>query len=113
LYVIDRRKDLIISGGENIYPAEIESVLAGIREIQEAAVVGKTDKQWGQSPVAFIVKKESSITKEHILSYCQIHLAKYKMPKEIYIVSELPRNASNKIMRHKLVEWLSERGLKG
>ncbi|MDC3412404.1 o-succinylbenzoate--CoA ligase [Aquibacillus sp. 3ASR75-11] len=106
LYVIDRRKDLIVSGGENIYPAEIEGVLANLKEIKEAAVVGQTDKKWGQTPIAFVVRDGSGISKEEIISYCQGQIAKYKVPKEIYFVDALPRNASNKIMRHILVDWL-------
>ncbi|WP_226035848.1 o-succinylbenzoate--CoA ligase [Aquibacillus saliphilus] len=101
LYVVDRRKDLIISGGENVYPAEIESVLAAISGIKEAGVVGKQDDSWGQVPVAFIVKN-TDLDTETILAYCYKNLAKYKVPKEIHFVSSLPRNASNKLVRYKL-----------
>ncbi|WP_077327669.1 o-succinylbenzoate--CoA ligase [Virgibacillus siamensis] len=105
LFVVDRRKDLIISGGENIYPSEIESVLAMLESIQEAAVVGKESEEWGQVPIAFVVKKDE-ITKEKILEYAQQHLAKYKLPRKIIFVDQLPRNASNKIVRGKLSEFL-------
>ncbi|WP_245831758.1 o-succinylbenzoate--CoA ligase [Oceanobacillus senegalensis] len=103
LYVVDRRKDLIISGGENVYPSEIESVLSGIRQISEVGVTGKTDETWGQVPVAYIVKKDT-ISTEEILDYAKERLAKYKLPKEIHFVKELPRNASNKLVRSKLAD---------
>ncbi|WP_407271948.1 o-succinylbenzoate--CoA ligase [Radiobacillus sp. PE A8.2] len=108
LYIMDRRKDLIISGGENIYPAEIESVLVGLKGIKEAGVVGKVDKRWGQVPVAFIVKKEGHVDRESIIDYCANYLAKYKVPKQIYFVDELPRNAAKKLQRYQLVEWLKD-----
>lgn len=101
LYVVDRRKDLIISGGENIYPSEIEGVLSGMKQIKEAGVTGKSDDKWGQVPIAFIVK-EMDVTIEEIKEYLQTRLAKYKQPKEFYFVNDLPRNASNKLVRNKL-----------
>lgn len=105
LYVVDRRKDLIISGGENIYPSEIESVLSGMREIKEVAIIGKSDEAWGQVPVAFIVKKEA-ITPDEILTFAKSKLASYKLPKQFYFVDYLPRNASNKLVRNDLVKWM-------
>ena len=101
LFVLDRRSDLIISGGENIYPAEIEGVLNSHPFIRESGVIGKKDDQWGEIPIAFIVGSRS-ITKEEISEYCLEKLAKYKVPKEIYFISEIPRNASKKILRRQL-----------
>ncbi|WP_163971527.1 o-succinylbenzoate--CoA ligase [Oceanobacillus halotolerans] len=109
LYVVDRRKDLIISGGENIYPSEIESVLTGMEEIKEVGVTGIEDKQWGKIPVAFIVLRKS-IDKEAIYQYAEEHLAKYKIPKQLYFVEELPRNASNKLVRGKLIDLINKDG---
>ncbi len=109
LYVVDRRKDLIISGGENVYPAEIESVLKGIVGIKDAGVVGVDDDKWGQVPVAFIVPSEP-LEKETIIEECQKALANYKVPKQIMFVDELPRNASKKLMRHKLIDFLTKEG---
>ncbi|MFC5558238.1 o-succinylbenzoate--CoA ligase [Ureibacillus thermophilus] len=106
LYVVDRRSDLIISGGENIYPAEVENVLMGHPAIKEAGVCGVEDDTWGQVPVAFVVLKKD-VAIEEILEYCKGHLAKYKVPKNVYVVDALPRNASNKLMRRKLKELLS------
>ncbi|SOC36657.1 o-succinylbenzoate--CoA ligase [Ureibacillus acetophenoni] len=105
LYVVDRRSDLIISGGENIYPAEIENVLMAHNAIREAGVCGMADETWGEVPIAFVALKNET-TKESILQYCQEHLAKYKVPKNIYFVESLPRNGSNKLMRRKLKELL-------
>ncbi|MER1987588.1 MAG: o-succinylbenzoate--CoA ligase [Solibacillus sp.] len=101
LYVIDRRSDLIISGGENIYPAEIENVLLAHPLIQEAGVCGVEDEVWGQVPAAFIVIK-APITAEKVIEFCKMHLAHYKIPKTIKFVEELPRNGSNKLLRRKL-----------
>ncbi|WP_217589106.1 o-succinylbenzoate--CoA ligase [Lentibacillus saliphilus] len=106
LYIVDRRHDLIISGGENIYPSEIESVLYGVTGINEAAVVGKEDPEWGQVPVAFVVRSDSNLEQNDILDHVSRQLAGYKVPKEIYFVDALPRNATNKVMRYKLVTIL-------
>lgn len=109
LYVVDRRKDLIISGGENIYPAEIEGVISGLDEVREVGIVGKEDSTWGQVPVAFVVlNNRDSITEEEIKQYSSQRLAKYKVPKEIFFVEELPRNASNKLLRRELSKWLAK-----
>lgn len=105
LYVIDRRSDLIISGGENIYPAEIENVLMSHPYIKEAGVCGIEDDKWGQVPAAFIVRKEA-ISEEEIVDYCRDKLASYKMPKKITFVDELPRNGSNKLLRRNLKELI-------
>ncbi|WP_047983648.1 o-succinylbenzoate--CoA ligase [Ornithinibacillus californiensis] len=106
LFVVDRRKDLIISGGENIYPSEIESVLLAFDGIKEVGVTGKPDDHWGQVPIAFIVPNNNTISKEEILNFAQQKLAKYKLPKEIHIINSLPRNASNKLLRNKLLDLL-------
>lgn len=107
LYVLDRRTDLIISGGENIYPAEVEGVLTSIGGIIDAGVVGEKNEEWGEIPVAFIVKeKEALLTEQMIYKICKQKLAKYKVPKKIYFISEVPRNASKKILRRKLRSYL-------
>lgn len=105
LYIVDRRSDLIISGGENIYPAEIENVLAAHPKVLEVGVCGKEDEKWGSMPVAFVVVSEE-ITEEELVEFCAEQLARYKMPKEIYFVDKLPRNASNKLLRRELKEWI-------
>lgn len=105
LYVVDRRSDLIISGGENVYPAEIENVLLAHPAVKEAGVCGMEDDQWGQVPVAFIVLKDN-VEEATILKFCKAKLANYKTPKKIIFVKELPRNGSNKLLRRKLKEIL-------
>jgi O-succinylbenzoic acid--CoA ligase len=107
LFVLDRRSDLIISGGENIYPAEIEAVLLGHPSVSDAGVTGVEDDTWGQVPIAFIVtKSESECYEEELRSFCIQQLAKFKVPKHFYFVKELPRNASKKLLRRKLVDLL-------
>lgn len=105
LFVIDRRSDLIISGGENIYPAEIENVLMSHDAIREAGICGIKDETWGEVPAAFVVLK-SDVSKEELYNFCLSKLAKYKVPKQFYFVQELPRNGSNKLLRRKLGDLL-------
>lgn len=103
LYIVDRKKDMIIRGGENIYPIEVEEVLYQMPEVLEAAVVGLPHEVYGEVPKAFVVLKEDrSLDENSILSYCQTRLAKYKVPYEIEFLAELPRNASGKVLKHTL-----------
>lgn len=105
LYVIDRLKDMIISGGENIYSTEVEAVFKDHPDIEEVAVIGKPDLKWGEVPKAFIVKRENSkLTKDEAMQLCRNHLAPYKCVKEIDFIDELPRNASGKILKNTLKE---------
>ncbi len=105
LFVVDRRSDLIISGGENIYPAEIENVLLMHPSIEEAGVCGMEDVTWGQVPIAFVTIK-SEVTEQTILEFCKMNLASYKLPKRIVFVDHLPRNSSNKLVRRKLKDLI-------
>ncbi len=107
LYVLDRRNDLIISGGENIYPAEIEGVLLGHPDVEEAGACGQEDPQWGQIPIAFVrLRPGSAATTSLLLDYTQQRLARYKLPRAIYIVDALPRNSSGKLLRRELHKML-------
>lgn len=99
LYILNRRKDIIISGGENIYPKELEDLLYSLEEVKECAVVPVPHDKWGQVPALFIV---SSLSEQQILSFMEEHLAKYKLPKYIVKKDALPRNASGKILRKEL-----------
>ncbi|MFT9598921.1 o-succinylbenzoate--CoA ligase [Mesobacillus sp.] len=110
LFVLDRRSDLIISGGENIYPAEIEGILLSHPGVADAGVIGARDEQWGQVPVAFIVKSGPGVSAEDLQVMCEQKLAKYKLPKKFYFVESLPRNAAKKLLRRKLREWLEAEG---
>ncbi|MDE5412123.1 class I adenylate-forming enzyme family protein [Alkalihalobacterium chitinilyticum] len=103
LYIVDRKKDMIIRGGENIYPVEIEEVLYEIPEILEAAIIGVPHEVLGEVPKAYVAtKKGMQIDETTILQYCQNRLAKYKVPQEIEFVEELPRNASGKVLKTEL-----------
>lgn len=103
LFVLDRRSDLIISGGENIYPAEIEGVITSIANVKDAGVIGEKDEIWGEVPVVYIVLEEgTSLSEKELMNYCQQKLAKYKIPKKMYFIDEIPRNASKKILRREL-----------
>lgn len=103
LYIVDREKDMIIRGGENVYPIEVEEVLYQIPQLLEATVVGIPHEIYGEVPKAFVVFKEGeSISKEDILEYARKNLARYKVPTEIEVVDELPRNASGKVLKHVL-----------
>ena len=103
LFIHDRVKDMIVSGGENIYPAEVENALMSHNEILDAAVVGVPDDKWGESVKGFVVIGEnSSLKEEDIISYSRTQIAAYKCPKSIEFIKELPRNPSGKILRREL-----------
>ncbi|MBS3976226.1 MAG: o-succinylbenzoate--CoA ligase [Syntrophomonadaceae bacterium] len=107
LYLLDRREDLIISGGENIYPAEVESVILKHPAVEEAGVAGREDQKWGQVPVAFVkLKTGEQVKKEDLFLFCRQRLAGYKVPIAFYFVNELPRNATNKLLRRRLLDLL-------
>lgn len=105
LFVQDRRSDLIISGGENIYPAEIEGVITSHPSIEDAGVIGIEDEKWGQVPVAFVLKR-GELTEEEVIEFCRGNLANYKLPKKVYFVDQIPRNASRKLLRRVLREMI-------
>jgi len=117
MYVVDRKKDLIISGGENIYPREIEEVLLEHPAIMDAAVVGSPDPLWGEIVHAFVVVREGrSLDENEIVEHCKSRLASYKKPRKVTFVPQIPRNPSGKILKTKLRELLStrnENGLRG
>jgi len=105
IYVVDRKKDMIISGGENIYPAEIEEVLYTHPKILEAAVIGVPDPDWGESVKAIVVPKQGeTLTEEDIIDYCKKNLASYKKPKSVDFVDVLPRNPQGKVLKFVLRE---------
>ena len=103
LFIHDRLKDMIVSGGENIYPAEVENALMSNSLILDAAVVGIPDEKWGESTKAFVVlRKEGEINEEEIINYTKTKIASYKCPKSINFINELPRNPSGKVLRREL-----------
>ncbi len=98
VYIAGRKKEMIISGGENIYPLEIEQVIAKLDQVHETAVIGVSDEIWGEVPIAIVsLQKGATLTKNAIQVHCQQYLAKYKVPKDIQFVSVLPKNATGKI----------------
>lgn len=102
-YIVDRAKDMYISGGENVYPAEVEAVLAGYPGIAGCAVVGVPDERWGEVGKAVIeVAEGHSIDVAAVLDHCRAHLARYKVPQQVEIIDALPRNATGKIQKHVL-----------
>lgn len=103
LYIVDRIKCMFISGGENVYPAEVERVLRQMPEIDEAAVVGVQDQQWGEVGKAYLTATNGRMpSEEQITAHCVKHLAKFKVPKHIVWLDEMPKNDSGKIDRKKL-----------
>jgi acyl-CoA synthetase (AMP-forming)/AMP-acid ligase II len=100
----DRIKDMIISGGENVYPAEVEMVLMQHPDILDAAVIGQESKKWGESPFAVIVPKSASLTESDVFSHCDGKLARFKLPKGVAFVEELPRNQTSKVLKRVLRE---------
>ncbi|MCB0555716.1 MAG: long-chain fatty acid--CoA ligase [Phaeodactylibacter sp.] len=106
LFVVDRIKNMFISGGENVYPAEVERVLLAHEDISEAAVIGAPDEKWGEVGKAFVVAREGAkLTAENVAEHCRKNLAKFKAPKYILFVDELPKNDTGKINRQALKEW--------
>jgi len=104
-YVVDRKKDMIISGGENIYPAEVEEVLYRHPDILEAAVFGIPDEQWGEGVKATVVLKPGKkLTAEEVIDHCKEYLASYKKPKSVDFLDALPRNPAGKVLKTVLRE---------
>jgi len=103
IFVVGRRNDIITSGGENIYPGEIEQVLATHFKILESAVIGVPDKLWGENVKAIVVLKSGEVLSEgEVIEYCKQNLASYKKPKSVEFVEELPRNAAGKVLKYEL-----------
>jgi len=100
--IVDRVKDMLISGGENVYPAEIESVLLAHPKIADAGVIGVPSDKWGESPLAAIVPSDESLTAQDVIEFCTGKLAPFKAVKAVEFVTELPRNPSGKILKREL-----------
>jgi fatty-acyl-CoA synthase len=102
-YLIDRTKDMYISGGENVYPAEVEAVVAELAEVAEVAVVGVPDAQWGEVGRAYvIVANGQELTAEIVLNHCRMRLARYKTPASVVFTDTIPRTASGKVQKQVL-----------
>ncbi|MGI9325477.1 MAG: class I adenylate-forming enzyme family protein, partial [Pseudomonadales bacterium] len=111
-YICDRKKDMIISGGVNIYPAEIEAALEAHQQISEASVFGIPDEEWGESVHAVIVSRSGDpIALEDVQSFAREHLAGYKVPRTVSFESELPKTGSGKVLKRQLRDpfWAATR----
>ncbi|HYW03649.1 MAG TPA: AMP-binding protein [Gammaproteobacteria bacterium] len=110
LYIVDRKKDMIISGGVNVYPREIEEHLLRHPGVAEAAVIGVPDEYWGEAVRACVVRRPGAdVTAGQLMAHCEGHLARYKLPRVIAFVDELPRNAAGKVLKRQLRDTF-ERG---
>jgi fatty-acyl-CoA synthase len=108
-FIHDRKKNLIISGGENIYPAEVERVLYAHPAVAEAAVIGRADPRWQEVPVAYVVLRAgAAATADEIEGFCLQQLARYKVPREYVLVDSLPRNAMGKVLHYRLKEAIAQ-----
>ncbi|MDP4163282.1 MAG: fatty acid--CoA ligase family protein [Bacillota bacterium] len=101
-YIVDRKKDMVIVGGYNVYPREVEEVLYNHPEVIEVAVLGVPDPNLGEAVKCFVVSKNPEITEQELITYCAEHLAKYKLPSSIEFLEELPKNTTGKILRRAL-----------
>jgi fatty-acyl-CoA synthase len=103
LYVSGRDDEMIVSGGENVFPAEVEDLVSGHPDVIEATAIGVEDKDFGQRLRAFVVLKDgAALTEEAVKDYVRDHLARYKVPREVVFLTELPRNPTGKILKREL-----------
>ncbi|ALC91932.1 long-chain fatty acid--CoA ligase [Bacillus sp. FJAT-18017] len=107
-YIVDRKKDMVLVGGYNVYPREVEEVLFDHPGIVEAAVLGVPDPDFGEAVVAYVVTKNPALGEEELREFCAAHLAKYKVPKTIEFLEELPKNTTGKILRRALRTQVAE-----
>ena len=98
MFIVDRWKDMYISGGENVYPAEVENVLYQLPDVAEAAVIGVPSARWGEFGRAVVVAKpDVALSADDVLAHCASQLARYKLPQDVVFTDALPRNAAGKI----------------
>jgi acyl-CoA synthetase (AMP-forming)/AMP-acid ligase II len=108
LYLVDRAKDVVISGGLNVYPSEIERVLTASGRVAEVSVIGVEDDRWGEVPVAFVVPRADALDAAELRRVCELELARYKVPAEFVPLDRLPRNETGKILKRELRDrWMS------
>ena len=102
VYIQDRIKDMIISGGENVYPAEIENVILAHPGVTEVAVIGQPSAKWGESPFAVVVRNDDGLTETDILAHCEGRLGRFKLPRGATFIDVIPRNANGKVLKREL-----------
>jgi acyl-CoA synthetase (AMP-forming)/AMP-acid ligase II len=111
LYIVDRLKDMIITGGENVYSREVEEVIYRHPTVAEVAVIGVPDDTWGEKVVAVVQLRVDSVADpEGIVALCRENLAGYKKPQQVIFVEELPRNAAGKILKREIREQVTRSG---
>ena len=104
VFVQDRIKDMLISGGENVYPAEVENVILGHPGVKEVAVIGIPSAKWGESPLAVVVRADDALTEADVIAWCDGKLGRFKMPKAVAFTDVIPRNPSGKVLKRVLRE---------
>ena len=105
IYIVDRWKDMYISGGENVYPAEVENVLYQLEQVAEAAIIGVPDDRWGEAGKAVLVLKPGqALDADAVIAHCLANLAKFKVPASVEFIEALPRNATGKVLKRTLRE---------
>jgi fatty-acyl-CoA synthase len=103
VYIVDRWKDMYISGGENVYPAEVENVLFQLPQVADAAIIGVPNERWGEVGMAIIVRKpDQPLAEGDVIQHCLGRLAKFKVPQSVAFVDALPRNATGKVLKREL-----------
>jgi long-chain acyl-CoA synthetase len=109
-YIADRKSDMIIRGGENIYPREIDELLYTNQAIESAAVIGIPDELYGEAVAAFVVlKKGETASEEDLINFCKAHLADFKCPKKVIFVEDIPKGATGKLLKRELARIYSEK----
>jgi fatty-acyl-CoA synthase len=110
LYIVDRKKDMYISGGLNVYPAEVERVISGFDDVAQVAVVGVPDQRWGETGAAVVFAPDDEVSAEKIVAHCRERLAHYKVPSHVFVVTEpLPSSSLGKILRREVREMVRQR----
>jgi len=104
IYIKDRLKDMLISGGENVYPAEIENVILGHAKVREVAVIGQPSPRWGEAALAVVVPVDETVCGDDILAHCMGKLARFKLPRAVELVDQIPRNPTGKVLKQQLRE---------
>ncbi len=107
VFIQDRKSDMIISGGENVYPAEIEDVILKHPGVKEVAVIGQASAKWGESPLAIVVKLDGGLTEGDVMEHCKGKIAGFKTPKRVEFIDEIPRNPTGKVLKRLLREQFS------
>ena len=110
-YVVDRKKDMFISGGENVYPAEIEAVFCRHSAVHMCAVIGLPDKKWGEVGMACVVlKQDAATTEEELIAFMREQLARYRVPKSVEFMADLPISGAGKILKRELRDQFVGKG---